>query len=81
MLEIPFPQGWFPPNAPSATLCYLVRQGQGWLLVDCGLKHHSCLDSLLQQLRALNISPRDIKCQSKTSAPKVRTTLEPTAHR
>ena len=61
MLEIPFPQGWFPPDAPSGTLCYLVRQGQGWLLVDCGLKHHSCLDSLLQQLRALNISPRDIK--------------------
>jgi glyoxylase-like metal-dependent hydrolase (beta-lactamase superfamily II) len=61
MLEIPFPQGWFPPDAPSATLCYLVRQGQGWLLVDCGLKHHSCLDSLLQQLRALNVSPRDIK--------------------
>ena len=61
MLEIAFPQGWFPPDAPSATLCYLVRQRQGWLLVDCGLKHHSCLDSLLRQLRALNISPRDTK--------------------
>jgi glyoxylase-like metal-dependent hydrolase (beta-lactamase superfamily II) len=61
MLEIPFPQGWFSPDAPSATLCYLVRQWQGWLLVDCGLNHHSCLDSLLQQLRALNLSPRDIK--------------------
>jgi glyoxylase-like metal-dependent hydrolase (beta-lactamase superfamily II) len=61
MLEIAFPQGWFPPDAPSATLCYLVRQRHGWLLVDCGLKHHSCLDSLLRQLGALNISPRDIK--------------------
>lgn len=61
MLEIAFPQGWFPPDAPAATLCYLVRQRQGWLLVDSGLKHHSCLDSLRQQLAALNVSPRDIK--------------------
>jgi len=61
MLEIAFPQGWFPPDAPLATMCYLVRQRQGWLLVDCGLKDRSCLDSLLRQLDALNVSPRDIK--------------------
>jgi glyoxylase-like metal-dependent hydrolase (beta-lactamase superfamily II) len=61
MLEIAFPQGWFPPDAPAATLCYLIRQRQGWLLVDAGLKHQSCLDSLRQHLAALNISPRDIK--------------------
>jgi glyoxylase-like metal-dependent hydrolase (beta-lactamase superfamily II) len=61
MLEIAFPQGWFPPDAPPATLCYLIRQRQGWLLIDSGLKHRSCLDSLRQQLAALNVSPRDIK--------------------
>ena len=61
MLEIAFPQGWFPPDAPAGTLCYLIRQGQGWLMVDCGLKHRSCLDSLRQQLALLNVSPRDIK--------------------
>jgi len=61
MLEIAFPQGWFPPDAPAGTLCYLIRQGQGWLMVDCGLKHRSCLESLRQQLAILNISPRDIK--------------------
>ena len=61
MLEIAFPQGWFPPDAPAATLCYLIRQRQGWLLVDAGLKHQSCLDSFRQQLAALNISPGDIK--------------------
>jgi glyoxylase-like metal-dependent hydrolase (beta-lactamase superfamily II) len=61
MLEIAFPQGWFPPDAPAATLCYLVRQRQGWLLVDSGLKHRSCLDSLRQQLAAIDVSPRDIK--------------------
>jgi glyoxylase-like metal-dependent hydrolase (beta-lactamase superfamily II) len=61
MLEIAFPQGWFPPDAPAGTLCYLIRQRQGWLLVDSGLKHQSCLDSLRQQLAALNVSPRDIK--------------------
>ena len=60
MLEIAFPQGWFPPDAPAGTLCYLVRQRRGWLLVDSGLKHHSCLDCLRQQLAALNVSPRDI---------------------
>jgi glyoxylase-like metal-dependent hydrolase (beta-lactamase superfamily II) len=61
MLEIAFPQGWFPPDAPAATLSYLVRQREGWLLVDSGLKHHSCLDCLRRQLAALNVSPRDIK--------------------
>jgi glyoxylase-like metal-dependent hydrolase (beta-lactamase superfamily II) len=30
-------------------------------MVDCGLKHRSCLESLRQQLAGLNISPRDIK--------------------
>jgi len=61
MLEIAFPQGWFPPDAPAATLCYLIRQRQGWLLVDSGLKHPSCLDCLRQQLAALSVSPKDIK--------------------
>ncbi len=61
MLEVPFPQGWFPPGAPAATLCYLIRQQQGWLLVDCGLRHRSCLNALLRQLGALGLSPRDVK--------------------
>ncbi len=61
MLSITFPKGWFPPDAPAATLCYLVRQRDGWLLVDAGLKHHSCLELLRQQLKALNVSPRDIR--------------------
>lgn len=61
MLEIAFPQGWFPPDAPAATLSYLIKQRQGWLMIDSGLKHHSCLDCLRQQLAALNVSPREIK--------------------
>lgn len=61
MLEITFPLGWFPPDAPEATLCYLVRQREGWLLIDGGLKHRSCLNHLRRQLAALDIPPRGIK--------------------
>lgn len=61
MLEIPFPPGWFPPDAPPATLCYLVKQEEGWLLVDAGLNHDTCFDALCQQLAALSVSLEDIR--------------------
>ncbi len=61
LLEIAFPDGWFPEGAPSATLCYLIKQRQGWLLVDTSFKQRSCLDSLLGQLDALGVSPEDVK--------------------
>lgn len=61
MLEVPFPPGWFPPDAPPATLCYLVKMPEGWLMVDCGFNHDYSFDSLCQQLASLRISLKDIR--------------------
>ncbi len=60
MLEIPFPKGWFPPDAPLVTLCYLIKQRRGWLMVDGGLNHPTCFSALCWQLDALSISLKDI---------------------
>ena len=61
MLEVPFPPGWFPPDAPAGTLSYLVEQQDGWLLVDSGLNHQTCFDALCRQLAVLGMSLRDIR--------------------
>lgn len=61
MLTIPFPPGWSPPDAMAATLCYLVRQRSGWLMVDCGFGHETSFDSLCGQLDGLGIPMGDIR--------------------
>lgn len=61
LLTIPFPQGWFPPDSPQATLCYLVKQRNGWLMIDAGLNHRTCFDSLCRQLAELEIPLQDIR--------------------
>jgi len=61
MLEIPFPSGWMPPDAPPSTLSYLVEEEEGWLMVDSGFNHDTCFDSLCQQLAALGTSFNDIR--------------------
>jgi len=61
MLEVPFPPGWMPPDAPPATLSYLVEEERGWLMVDSGFNHDACFDSLCQQLAALGISFKDVR--------------------
>jgi len=61
MLEVPFPPGWFPPDAPAGTLCYLVQQEGGWLMVDSGLNDETCFDALCQQMDALRIPFTDIR--------------------
>jgi glyoxylase-like metal-dependent hydrolase (beta-lactamase superfamily II) len=61
MLEIPFPAGLVPPDAPKGTLCYLVKQDQGWLMVDSCVNDQTCFDALCQQLAALDISLKDIR--------------------
>src|SRR4030042_5592986 len=61
MLEVLFPPGWFPPDAPAATLCYLVKMPEGWLMVDSGFNHDYSFDSLCRQLDSLGISLQDIR--------------------
>jgi glyoxylase-like metal-dependent hydrolase (beta-lactamase superfamily II) len=60
-VDVPFPLGLFPPDAPPATICYLVRQAGGWLMIDSGLHHPSCYDALCNQLSALRIPISDIR--------------------
>jgi len=61
MLEVPFPPGWLPPDAPAGTLCYLVEEEEGWLMVDSGFNDDTCFDALCQQLAALGTSLKDIR--------------------
>ena len=62
MLEIPFPSGIMPPDAMGGrTLCYLVEDEEGWLMVDCGFDDDTCFDALCQQLAALGVSLKDIQ--------------------
>jgi glyoxylase-like metal-dependent hydrolase (beta-lactamase superfamily II) len=61
MLQVPFPPGWFPPEAPVGTLCYLVQQEGGWLMVDSGLNDQTCFNALCQQLTSLSISVEEIR--------------------
>ena len=61
MLEVLFPPGWFPSDAPAATLCYLVKMPEGWLMVDSGFNHDYSFDSLCRQLDSLGISLEDIR--------------------
>ena len=60
-VDVPFPPGWFPPDAPPATICYLVKQRSGWLMIDSGLDHSSCYEALCRQLSALRIPLTDIR--------------------
>lgn len=60
-MDVPFPKGWFPPDAPEATICYLLKQADGWLMIDTGLHHPESFDSLCSQLSALRISFSDIR--------------------
>ena len=61
MLEVPFPPGWLPPDAPAGTLSYLVEEEEGWLMVDSGFNDDTCFDALCQQLAALGTSLKDIR--------------------
>ena len=61
MLDVPFPPGWLPPDAPAGTLSYLVEEEGGWLMVDSGFKDDACFDALCQQLAVLGTSLKDIR--------------------
>lgn len=60
-VDVPFPKGWFPPDAPKFTICYLVKQADGWLMIDTGMHHPECYDALCSQLSALGIPFTDIR--------------------
>jgi len=61
VLEAPFPPGFLPPDALGVTLCYLLEDDGGWLMVDSGFNDDVPFDSLCQQLGALGTSINDIR--------------------
>jgi len=59
-LEVPFLPGVGEGNL-SSTLCYLVRDGDGWLMVDCGFNEEHAFNAFRQQLDVLGIPVKDIR--------------------
>jgi len=61
MLEVPFLPDFIPQAELSTTLCYLVEEKDGWLMVDSGYNDNGSFDSLCRQLDALGISLKDLR--------------------
>jgi glyoxylase-like metal-dependent hydrolase (beta-lactamase superfamily II) len=55
LVELPLPYSLTPINV------YLVRLSEGYLLVDCGMDTEDCRNALLNALRDLSASWRDIR--------------------
>lgn len=60
-VEVAFFMGLASKNEESVTLCYLVDDGDGWLMVDCGYNDANSFDILCSQLETLKIRLADIK--------------------
>ena len=61
MLEAPFFLGLESRDEESLTLCYLVQEEDGWLMVDSGYNDKACFDALCRQIDSLGITLRDIR--------------------
>lgn len=60
MVEAPFLPGLGQDDV-SGTLCYLIQEKDGWLMVDSGYNDDGTFESLCQQLDALGIPIEDIR--------------------
>lgn len=61
MLEVAFIVGLAAKQQESVTLCYLVDDGDGWLLIDCGYNDAGSFDILRSQLDSIGVRLTDIK--------------------
>jgi glyoxylase-like metal-dependent hydrolase (beta-lactamase superfamily II) len=61
MLEVTFRPDFMPQAELSTTLCYLVKEKDGWLMVDSGYNNDGSFNSLCGQLDALGISLKDLR--------------------
>jgi len=61
MLKVPFTLGLRSQGHESVTLCYLVREDKGWVMVDSGYNDKGSFDVLCSQLASLGISLKDIR--------------------
>lgn len=60
MFELPFLPG-LGQDDMTGTLCYLMREGDGWLMVDSGYNHDHPYEALGQHLDTLGIRIQDIR--------------------
>ena len=61
MMEVAFFIGLAARDRESVTLCYLVDDGDGWLLVDCGYNDAGCFESLCSQMDSIHVRLSDVK--------------------
>ena len=61
MLEAPFFLGLESRDVESLTLCYLVQEEDGWLMVDSGYNDKGCYDAVCRQIDSLGITLKDIR--------------------
>jgi glyoxylase-like metal-dependent hydrolase (beta-lactamase superfamily II) len=61
MVGAPFFLGLESRNEESLTLCYLVQDADGWLMVDSGYNDEGCFNALCQQIDSLGIELKDIR--------------------
>jgi glyoxylase-like metal-dependent hydrolase (beta-lactamase superfamily II) len=61
MVDVPCLPQLAAQDESFGTLCYLIEERDGWLMVDCGFNDDSCFESLRRQLQALGIPFKDIK--------------------
>lgn len=61
LIEIPFMPGLKSQNKESVTLCYLVEEEDGWLMIDSGYNDSAAFNYLCHQLDLLNTSLKQIR--------------------
>lgn len=61
MMEVPLLTSFLEREETPTTLSYLVKTGDGWLMVDTGYNDKGAFDALCQQLDTLGISMKDIR--------------------
>ena len=61
MIEVPFVLGLKSKDKESVTLCYLVEEEAGWLMIDSGYNDGTSFNYLCHQLDLLNTSLKQIR--------------------
>jgi glyoxylase-like metal-dependent hydrolase (beta-lactamase superfamily II) len=61
LIEVPFVLGLKSKDKESVTLCYLIEEEAGWLMIDSGYNDGSSFDHLCRQLDFLNTSLKQIR--------------------
>jgi glyoxylase-like metal-dependent hydrolase (beta-lactamase superfamily II) len=61
LIEVPFVLGLKSKDKESVTLCYLIEEEAGWLMIDSGYNDGTSFNHLCRQLEFLNTSLKQIR--------------------